>query len=179
MGSHSSASGRIRGSGGSLKRVGSVGLQKAERLSDQTQYRGTRLYKTDGVGSDGAGSRYRSRTKRYTARGRGRELCGATLERMFVSLPVSLLSRLSGMSGQTVILAELLHREAALAGWPVVKLPVALLNLCRLNRDAVSRALQQLETAGLVRVHRKSGRRSTVTVLWHPIRDVCFEEAQT
>jgi DNA-binding MarR family transcriptional regulator len=85
---------------------------------------------------------------------------------MFVQLPVDLLPELTGFSGQTVILAALLQRQAAIQGWPVVRLPVALLNLCHLNRTAVSRALRQLETAGLIRVHRHPGRRSTVTVLW-------------
>jgi hypothetical protein len=111
--------------------------------------------------------RYRSTTAKYTARGYGRRPPDAAVQRMFVHLPVDLLPRLVGSSGQTIILAALLQRQAALQDWPVVRLPVALLNLCHLNRDAVSRGLHQLEEAGLVRVHRHPGRRSTVTMLWY------------
>jgi hypothetical protein len=92
---------------------------------------------------------------------------------MFVSCPVSLLPQLAGLSGQAVMVALLLHRQAELHGWPMVRLPVALFNLCRLNRNAVHRALQQLEAVGLARVHRKPGARSTVTVLWHSLRELC------
>jgi DNA-binding FadR family transcriptional regulator len=55
-----------------------------------------------------------------------------------------------------------------------VRLPIALFRACGLSRRAVSKALQQLERRGLIRVHRKPGRRSTVTLLWHPIRELCL-----
>ena len=111
--------------------------------------------------------RYVSRTGKYTARGYGRRPPEAAVVQMFARQPVGLLSRLIEFSGPAVVLAALLQRQVDLLGWPVVRLPVGLLNLCRLNRVAVSRALMQLEAAGLVRVHRRPGRRSTVTVLWN------------
>jgi hypothetical protein len=97
---------------------------------------------------------------------------------MFGRYPLTLLPQLAGLSAQAFMLALLLHRQADLSGWAVVRLPTALLNLCQLNRKAVSRALQQLETARLVRVHRHIGRRSTVTVLWHPQHDLCVTGAE-
>jgi DNA-binding MarR family transcriptional regulator len=78
------------------------------------------------------------------------------------------------VSRQAVVLAVMLHRQADMRRWPVVKLPIALLNLCGFTQKAVSRALQQLELKGFVRVHRKPGKRSTVTVLWHPMRELSF-----
>jgi hypothetical protein len=72
-----------------------------------------------------------------------------------------------------LVMALLLHRQADMQRWPVVKLPIALLNQGGFDRAAACRALQSLERRGLVQVHRKPGCRSTVAVLWHPVRELC------
>ena len=86
---------------------------------------------------------------------------------MYANMPVTLLPRLIHFRRSTIILVMLLQRQADVRRWPVVNLPPALLNLCGFDRKTVSLALRQLETAGLVRVHRRPGRRSTVTLLWY------------
>lgn len=95
---------------------------------------------------------------------------------MSLRLPLDVYFRLldAGLTHNALVVAQLLHRQADMRRWPVVKLPIALLTRCGFTRKSVSRALQQLEQKGLVRIHRKPGKRSTVTVLWHPVRDLCF-----
>jgi hypothetical protein len=78
-----------------------------------------------------------------------------------------------------LVIAQLLHRQADMRRWPVVKLPTALFNRCGFGRRTVSLALRQLEQKGLVRVHRKLGARSTVTVLWHDINALCSADELT
>lgn len=98
------------------------------------------------------------------------------LKQAYVQAPIEVLGMLHRMrvSRQAVVLAMLLHRQADMRRWPVVRLPIALLNQCGFDRRTVSRALQQLEHKDLIRVHRNPGKRSTVTVLWHPIREFSF-----
>jgi hypothetical protein len=94
----------------------------------------------------------------------------------FIKLPIEAIEKLvrARVINHQTTLALLLHRQADVRAWPVVKLPIALLNRLGFDRRMVSRALQQLESKGVVRVHRKPGSRSTVTLLRHPIRHLCF-----
>jgi hypothetical protein len=112
----------------------------------------------------------------YSLLGYGKPLPKAKVEKAYINLPISLLSSLYRARARegAIAVAALLHRQADMRGWPVVRLPTALFNLCGLNRWAVSRALAWLEREGFIRVHRKPGKRSTATVLWHPVRDLCF-----
>jgi hypothetical protein len=53
--------------------------------------------------------RYRSQTNKYTEGGYGRLPPDVTVQQMFVQLPVDLLPKLIGCSGQAVVLAALLR----------------------------------------------------------------------
>jgi hypothetical protein len=102
----------------------------------------------------------------YTLHGYGRELPAADPKRMWVRMPIASLQRLASLHAKTILVALLLQRQADVVAWPVVRLPIALFNLFGLRRMDVSRALTQLESAGLVRVYRRPGKRSTVTIRW-------------
>jgi hypothetical protein len=117
----------------------------------------------------------------YSSRGYGRPLTGGELQSMFMrfSLPDYFQLIDADLPRNALVIAQLLHRQADMRRWPVVKLPTALFNRCGFGRRTVSLALRQLEQKGLVRVHRKLGARSTVTVLWHDINALCSADELT
>jgi hypothetical protein len=133
---------------------------------------GRDIRKKDYILDDGDTLKENSKTKYktagYTLRGYGRPMSKAQLGTMFTRIPQLILDRLviAGLPRNALVMALLLQRQADMRGWSVVRLPTAILNHYRFDRRTVARALQQLETAELVRVHRKAGRRSSVTVLW-------------
>jgi hypothetical protein len=124
----------------------------------------------------------------YTDRGYGRAFSEAELQAKELQISLDIYFRLldADLPRNALVVAHLLHRQIAsrayalAAGyeWPTAKLPVALFNRCGFTRRDIWRALKQLERKGLIRVHRKPGSRSTVTVLWHPIRELGLAPAE-
>lgn len=84
----------------------------------------------------------------------------------FLKGPISFrhLNVAAQLPGQGLSVYLAIHHQTALTRREWVTLPTSLLNPLGVSRDAKARALQQLETAGLVRVARAKGKSARVSL---------------
>jgi hypothetical protein len=80
-------------------------------------------------------------------------------------IPLEELMVAAGISGSAVMVLLLIHHQTAMCERTIIKLPAGLLRRLHVSPASKVRALNALETAGLIQVFREQGRPSLASLV--------------